>query len=80
MTPVAATSQTAAAPSRADLPFAVPGRRTHAADFAGGAGIVGQWFVVDIGRQHRAVYRANPEVRAPGRLDLFSDRNGTFSS
>jgi hypothetical protein len=21
-----------------------------------------------------------PEVRAPGRLDLFSDRNGTFSS
>ena len=26
----------------ADLPFAVPGRRTHAADFAGGAGIVGQ--------------------------------------
>jgi hypothetical protein len=20
-----------------------------------------------------------PEVRAPGRLDLFSDRNGTFS-
>ena len=27
---------------RADLPLAVPGRRTHAADFAGGAGIVGQ--------------------------------------
>ena len=22
---------------------------------------------------------ATPEVRAPGRLDLFSDRNGTFS-
>jgi hypothetical protein len=22
----------------------------------------------------------SPEVRAPGRLDLFSDRNGTFSS
>jgi hypothetical protein len=21
-----------------------------------------------------------PEIRAPGRLDLFSDRNGTFSS
>jgi hypothetical protein len=21
-----------------------------------------------------------PEVRAPGRLDLFSDRDGTFSS
>ena len=27
---------------RADLPLAVPGRRTHAADLAGGAGIVGQ--------------------------------------
>ena len=23
---------------------------------------------------------ADPRVRAPGRLDLFSDRNGTFSS
>jgi hypothetical protein len=26
------------------------------------------------------VASATPEVRAPGRLDLFSDRNGTFSS
>ena len=38
---------------RADLPLAVPGRRTHAADFAGGAGIVGQQFVADLG-EHRA--------------------------
>jgi hypothetical protein len=27
-----------------------------------------------------AVSGKTPEVRAPGRLDLFSDRNGTFSS
>jgi hypothetical protein len=25
------------------------------------------------------VASATPEVRAPGRLDLFSDRKGTFS-
>ena len=49
VTPVAAASQTASAAIRADLPLAVPGRRTHAADFAGGAGIVGQQFVADFG-------------------------------
>ena len=27
-----------------------------------------------------SVASATPEVRAPGRLDLFSDRSGTFSS
>ena len=32
---------------RTDLPLAVPGRRAHAADLAGGAGIVGQQFVAD---------------------------------
>ncbi len=34
---------------RADLPLAVPGRRTYAADFAGGAGIMGQQLVADLG-------------------------------
>jgi hypothetical protein len=27
-----------------------------------------------------SITSTTPEVRAPGRLDLFSDRNGTFSS
>ena len=49
VTPVAAASQTRLGAARADLPLAVPGRRTHAADFAGGAGIVGQQFVADLG-------------------------------
>ena len=87
VTPVAATSQTASARTRADLPLAVPGRRTHAADFAGGAGIVGQQFVADLGcasnlgcSSERRTAGHKPEVRAPGRLDLFSDRDGTFSS
>jgi Transglycosylase SLT domain len=35
--------------TRSDLPLAVPGRRSHPADFAGGAGIVGQFFVADVG-------------------------------
>ena len=64
---------------RADLPLAVPGRRTHAADFAGGAGIVGQQFVADLSAAP-SLSGHTPEVRAPGRLDLFSDRSGTFSS
>ena len=88
VTPVAATSQTASVAARADLPLAVPGRRTHAADFAGGAGIVGQQFVADLGCASNLGWSSEsphlsghkPEVRAPGRLDLFSDRDGTFSS
>ena len=82
VTPVAATSQTASAAVRADLPLAVPGRRTQGADFACGSGIVGQGFVADLGCVGDSVASADrqPEVRAPGRLDLFSDRNGTFSS
>src|SRR5438445_367807 len=38
-----------AAAKRADLPLAVPGRRTLPADLAGGAGIVGQLVVADFG-------------------------------
>ena len=37
--------------ARTDLPLAVPGRRTHAADLAGGAGIMGQQFVADLGER-----------------------------
>ena len=86
VTPVAATSQAIEdrlGAVRADLPLAVPGRRTHAADLAGGAGIVGQRFVADLSCPAVAVSCRSghkPEVRAPGRLDLFSDRDGTFSS
>ena len=68
VTPVAATADRISA-TRSDLPFAVPGRRTHAADFAGGAGIVGQWFVIDIGcvSNHDAVLiGANPRSPRAG--------------
>ena len=83
VTPVAAGVANRLGSIRADLPLAVPGRRTHAADFAGGAGIVGQQFVADFGcvSNPRCIFGfdISAEVRAPGRLDLFSDRNGTFS-
>ena len=74
------------AAGRSDLPLAVPGRRAVAAGLAGGSGIVGQFVfaaTARIGRKLRSLSRADrrkPEVRAPGRLDLFSDRAGTFSS
>ena len=71
-------------PSRPMLPFAVPGRRAGAAGLAGGAGIVGQLVVADLGRVsdlgcRRQLRPQTPNVRAPQPLDLFSDRNGTFS-
>ena len=62
----------------ADVPHAVPGRRSSAADLAGGAGIVGWRTALQTGAAQ--VANRVPEVRAPGRLDLFSDREGTFSS
>ena len=65
---------------RSDLPLAVPGRRPHPADLAGGAGIVGQLLVADDGSLGNGAVGKTPEVRAPGPLDLFSDRSGTFSS
>ena len=37
-------------PARPDVPLAVPCRRTRAAGLAGGAGIVGQLFVADLGK------------------------------
>ena len=75
---------------RADVPLAVSGRRAQRADFACGSGIVGQGLVANFGCASNPDAPATvapatstfgtPEVRAPGRLDLFSDRSGTFSS
>ncbi len=68
VTPVAATSQTAAAPSEPIFrSLFQAGERTQPISPA----VQELW-----GR----IASATPEVRAPGRLDLFSDRSGTFSS
>ena len=74
------------AADRSGVPFAVPGRRTSAAGLAGGSGIVGQFLVADLGcasdlgRACGHGFDAGPSASAPQALDLFSDRNGTFSS
>ena len=67
VTPVAATSQTAAAPSEPIFrSLFQAGERTQPISPA----VQELW---------GKIASATPEVRAPGRLDLFSDRNGTFS-
>ena len=85
MTPVAHARIDRPHPRRAEPIFRSlfqAGERT-AADFARGAGIVGQRDLsltsVASASSTAAVSGQTPEVRAPGRLDLFSDRNGTFS-
>ena len=68
VTPVAATSQTASAqPDPIFRSLFQAGERTQPISPA----VQELW---------GKVASATPEVRAPGRLDLFSDRNGTFSS
>ena len=46
---LASTAMQRLAADRPDLPLAVPGRRASPAGLAGGAGIMGQWFVADVG-------------------------------
>ena len=77
VTPVAATSQTASASSEPIFrSLFQAGERTQPISPA----------VQELWGSNSAVNSAStalsdykPEVRAPGRLDLFSDRNGTFS-
>ena len=67
VTPVAATSQTASASSEPIFrSLFQAGERTQPISPA----VQELW---------GKIASATPEVRAPGRLDLFSDRNGTFS-
>jgi hypothetical protein len=67
VTPTAATSQTASAqPEPIFRSLFQAGERTQPISPA----VQELW---------GKVASATPEVRAPGRLDLFSDRNGTFS-
>src|SRR5258705_2045126 len=78
VTPVAATSQTAsAAPEPIFRSLFQAGERTQPISPA----------VADLVGSNSSLTSAStilsghtPEVRAPGRLDLFSDRDGTFSS
>ena len=78
VTPVAATSQTAAAsPEPIFRSLFQAGERTQPISPA----------VQELWGSNSSLTSAStilsghtPEVRAPGRLDLFSDRDGTFSS
>jgi hypothetical protein len=78
VTPVAATSQTAlAAPEPIFRSLFQGGERTQPISPA----------VQELWGSNSSLTSAStilsghtPEVRAPGRLDLFSDRSGTFSS
>ena len=78
LTPVAATSQTAAAsPEPIFRSLFQAGERTQPISPA----------VQELWGSNSSLTSAStilsghtPEVRAPGRLDLFSDRDGTFSS
>ncbi len=65
VTPVAADVADRLGAIRADLPLAVPGRRTHAADLAGGAGIVGQLLVADSVAQPRRRRLVGTKARGP---------------
>ena len=69
VTPVKASRRPTARPPRcrsgADLPLAVPGRRTVAAGLAGGSGIVGQFFVADFVGHDRKPDRLAPDPRRP---------------
>jgi hypothetical protein len=84
VTPVAATSQAAAASSEPIFrSLFQAGERTQPISPA----VQDLWgsnssltSVAPASSASTVLSKHKPEVRAPGRLDLFSDRNGTFSS
>jgi hypothetical protein len=83
VTPVAATSQTAsAAPEPIFRSLFQAGERTQPISPAVQElwGNSSSLTSVAIAAPVASLSNRTPEVRAPGRLDLFSDRNGTFSS
>ena len=83
VTPVAATSQTASAqPDPIFRSLFQAGERTQPISpavqelWGNGSSLTS----VASATHDAVLIGQSPEVRAPGRLDLFSDRNGTFSS
>jgi predicted component of type VI protein secretion system len=81
VTPVAATSQTASVqPEPIFRSLFQAGERTQPISPA----VQELWgkgsSLTSVASATPSISGQKPEIRAPGRLDLFSDRNGTFSS
>jgi hypothetical protein len=87
VTPVAATSQTAsAAPEPIFRSLFQAGERTQPISpavqelWGSNSSLTSVAPATSVASASAVLSGHKPEVRAPGRLDLFSDRNGTFSS
>ena len=87
MTPVAATSQTAAASSEPIFrSLFQAGERTQPISpavqelWGSNSSLTSVAPATSVASASTVLSGHKPEVRAPGRLDLFSDRDGTFSS
>jgi Transglycosylase SLT domain len=87
VTPVAATSQTAAAsPEPIFRSLFQAGERTQPISpavqelWGSNSSLTSVASATTVASASTVLSGHKPEVRAPGRLDLFSDRNGTFSS
>jgi hypothetical protein len=87
VTPVALTSQTAAAsPEPIFRSLFQAGERTQPISpavqelWGSNSSLTSVASATTVASASTVLSGHKPEVRAPGRLDLFSDRNGTFSS